>query len=141
MPCKPRGAQPDRRTLLRIQTRTRAIAERDRERHSGVQIHMSFDPYLNAIFDPEYAAYSDFLTFSDTVAQSTIDDAVKTLADEMAYKWGQSINAMINATVEAPSPPTVVLPEATTVLLSTPGQSLHILSHSETHPDPQSYIL
>src|ERR1017187_1566008 len=54
----------------------------------GTQLHIDFTEHY------QIAAYSDFLSFSD------IAPAVASLADEMAWKMGQTIYALIDATTD-----------------------------------------
>jgi len=62
-----------------------------RERESGVQLTLSFREAIEAVI----GQYADFFSFSDTALETAIGSEIELLAEEMAYKMGQSINAML----------------------------------------------
>src|ERR1035441_7907996 len=66
----------------------------------GTQLHIDFEEH----YPPEIAAYSDFLSFSEITDMSLdyeyVAPAVGALADEMAWKMGQTLYALIDATTD-----------------------------------------
>src|SRR5208337_847560 len=86
------GSSADRR---RSRRRAHKIALRERE--SGVQLTLSFREAIEAVI----GQYADFFSFSDIALETSIDASVKTLAEEMAWKMGQSLDAMISLTKDS----------------------------------------
>src|SRR5208337_1353394 len=83
------GSSADRR---RSRRRAHKIALRERE--SGVQLTLSFREAIEAVI----GQYADFFSFSDTALETAIGSEIELLAEEMAYKMGQSIDAWIVST-------------------------------------------
>ena len=65
-----------------------------RERDAGVQLTLNFREAIEAVI----GQYADYLSFSDTALETAIGSEIELLAEEMAYKMSQSINAMLVST-------------------------------------------
>jgi len=69
-----------------------------RERESGVQLTLSFREAIEAVIDQ----YADFFSLSDIVLETAIGSEIELLAEEMAYKMGQTIDASAFTTLTNP---------------------------------------
>ena len=78
------GSSADRR-----KARRRAHKVTLRERESGVQLTLSFREAIEAVI----CQYTNYLSFSDMALETAIGSEIELLAEEMAYKMGQTIDA------------------------------------------------